>query len=147
VLIFPGSEEAQARAVHAKLSTGDPWDAIGAAQLARGTGVLFEPDTGLRPIRLPPKEPSWIPYRNVASTLQPGEYSAVVQSGDLFAIVRCNERAPARPSTFEEAHRSIHRMMLQVVLDEEIERRLEAARAKLRPVVHRELLIEDGGAP
>jgi hypothetical protein len=36
-------------------------------------------------------------------------------------------------------------MMLQVVLDEEIERRLEETRVKLRPVVHRELLTDDAG--
>ena len=140
MLVFPPSEEARAHALRAKLKTGQSWDALAQAEVGRGTGVLFEPDTGLRSIRMPPSRPSWIPFRNLATTLQPGEYSAVTQVGDNFSIVRCNERAPARLSTYEEARPNIHRMMLQIVLDEEIERRLEAKRAELEPVVHRELL-------
>jgi len=140
MIVFPASEEQRARAFRAKLKTGDPWEELAEAEVARGTGVLFEADTGLRSIRVPPPRPSWIPYRNLASTLQPGEYSEVTETGERWAIVRCNDRAPARMSTFEEARPQIYRTILQLVLDEEIDRRLEKKRAELKPVVNRELL-------
>jgi hypothetical protein len=139
MLTFPASEEARARELRASLETGESWDEAALAEVARGTGVVFEPDTGLRSIRVPPDKPS-IPYRNLASTLKVGEFSEVTPIGDNVAIVRCNDRAPARPSTFEEARPKIFRTVQQIVLDEEIERRLEVLRAEQKPVVNRELL-------
>lgn len=140
MLTFPASEEARARELRKSLETGESWDEAARAEVARGTGVVFEPDTGLRSIRVPPAKPSWIPYRNLSSTLKTGEFSEVTRIGDSFAIVRCNDRAPARPSTFEEARPAIFRTVQQIMLDEEIERRLEVLRAELKPEVNRELL-------
>ncbi|MCA9730293.1 MAG: peptidyl-prolyl cis-trans isomerase, partial [Candidatus Eisenbacteria bacterium] len=145
-LSFPETAEARVRELREQMKTAEDWTRIATAEAARGDEIEFVADTGLRSIRRPPDNPAWIPMRNLASNLTAGEISPVAQIPGHFVIVRVNERAPQRPSTFEEARTEVFRIVQQAMIDEEIDRRLGAARSELHAQVRKELLTDAAGS-
>ncbi|MEZ4649261.1 MAG: peptidylprolyl isomerase [Candidatus Eisenbacteria bacterium] len=144
LLVFPPDQEARAKQVRETLRGSDPvaWFEIAAAEAKANPDVLYYPDTGLRELQSSSPDPSWVPFRDTALTLPPEGLSEVLRTQHGFSIVRCNQRELPRRMTYEEAKDQVLQDSREQWLNEEIDRRLEAARAEYKAVVETARIAE-----
>ncbi|MCB9462457.1 MAG: peptidyl-prolyl cis-trans isomerase [Candidatus Eisenbacteria bacterium] len=152
LLIFPPDKEARARQVREKLRGADPvaWFEIAAAEAKADPSVLYYADTGLRDVSASTPDPSWVPFKEAALTLEPEHLSEVLRTQHGFTIVRCNQRMLPRRKTYEEAHDQVLSDSREIWLNAEIDRRLSAAQTEYKAVVDTariEALMAGGGSP
>jgi len=116
------------------------------AALARGTdfaevartyckGVRAKAGGAWGPISRGALTGRWAPAEKVLFSLEPGQYSDVVETDEALFVVKCGQRTDAHTLGFEEAQQQI----LQRLAEEEFNRRRDAyiarlvARARIRP--------------